>query len=203
MESVGEASRSLLADTPLPDVEQTGDEAMTVKSSYFVLAMVVLLSCVPAVYAAEQDTVQAIIPWEAEGRVFQVDTSTLMFLGAIKGIMYVESSRGEIHEAFVMCPLVQTLSLETGKTEATAHCEISASPDSVAYAELSCSGEIGNCEGTFKLIDGEGKFAGISGKGSLRVRSPMHALIADTASGAIVRIASGLMVVKDLKYRTP
>jgi hypothetical protein len=31
----------------------------------------------------------------------------------------------------------------------------------------------------------------------------MHALIADMAAGAVLRVASGLIVVKDLKYRIP
>ena len=176
---------------------------MTVKRSYFISAAALLLLIISPVRAAEQDTVQAIIPWEAAGRVFQVDTTTLMFLGALEGVMYIESSRGEMHEAFIMCPLIQKLTLETGNTEATAHCEISASPENVAYAELSCTGEVGSCQGTFTLIGGEGKFAGISGTGTLRVRSPMHALIADMAAGANLRIGSGLAVIKDLKYRIP
>ena len=167
------------------------------------LAVALSLLAASPVYAAEQDTLQVIIPWEAEGRVFQVDTSTIMFLGAVKGVMYVESSRGEMHEAFVMCPLIQKLSLETATTEGVAHCEISASSENVAYAEITCGGEVGNCNGTFTLIDGEGKFAGISGTGALRIRSPMHALISDMAAGAVVRVSSGLMVVKDLDYRIP
>jgi hypothetical protein len=176
---------------------------MIVKRSFLISAMPLLLLIFSPVHAAEQDTVQAIIPWEAEGRVFQVDTGTMMFLGAVKGVMYVESSRGEMHEAFVMCPIIQKFTLETGRTEAVAHCEISASGEDVAYAELSCNGEVGACEGTFTLIDGEGRFAGISGAGTLRVRSPMRALIADMAAGAVLRVASGLVIVKDLEYRIP
>ncbi len=176
---------------------------MTVKRSFLISAVALLLLNIAPVYAAEQDTLQAIIPWEAEGRVFRVDTSTMMFLGAVTGVMYVESSRGEMHEAFVMCPLVQKLVLETGKTEGVAHCEISASPEDVVYAEISCSGEVGNCQGTFTLIDGEGRFAGISGTGTVRLRSPMRALIADLAAGTVLRVASGLIVVKDLEYRIP
>jgi hypothetical protein len=53
------------------------------------------------------------------------------------------------------------------------------------------------------LIDGEGKFAGISGAGELRVRSPIQGLIAGLGSGAILRIGSGLAIVNDLKYRIP
>jgi hypothetical protein len=176
---------------------------MTVKRGYLMSAVPLLLLIFSPVHAAEQDTLQAIMPWEAEGRVFQVDTGTMMFLGAIKGVMYVESSRGELHEAFVMCPIVQTFTLETGETDAVAHCEISASAENVAYAKLSCKGEIGGCDGTFTLIGGEGRFAGISGAGKLRVRSPMRALIADMAAGAVLRVASGLAVIEDLEYRIP
>jgi hypothetical protein len=176
---------------------------MTERKGHVAAAMALLLLNILPVHAAEQDTIQAIIPWEAEGRVFQVDTDTMMFLGAFHGVMYVQSSRGEIHEAFVMCPVTQKLDIESGDTEATAHCEITASADSVAYAELSCKGEVGDCNGTFTLVDGEGKFAGIAGSGALRVRSPFNALVSGIAAGADMRIASGLAVIKDLEYRIP
>jgi hypothetical protein len=176
---------------------------MTVKRSYLISAVALLLLNLSLVNAAEQDTVQAIIPWEADGRVFQVDISTMMFLGAFTGVMYIESSQGEMHEAFVMCPIIQTFNLETSNSEAVGHCEISASPENVAYADLTCNGEVGSCNGTFTLIGGEGDFAGISGSGTLRVRSPMRALITGMAAGADLRVASGLAVIKDLEYRIP
>jgi len=184
-------------------VYRTGVEVMKVKRGYLISVMALFLLIVSPAYTAEQDTLQAIIPWEADGRVFQVDTKTMMFVGAVRGVMYIASSHGDMHEAFVMCPIVQKLYLETGQTEAVAHCEISASPDDVAYAKLSCSGEVGSCQGTFELIDGEGRFAGISGTGTLRIRSPMRVLIADMAAGAVLRVASGIMVVKDLNYHIP
>lgn len=176
---------------------------MTVKRSFLTSVVALLLVSLLPVHAAEQDTVQAIIPWEASGRVFQVDTSTMMFLGAFTGVMYVESSQGEIHEAFVMCPIIQKLNLEKGNSEAVGHCEISASSEDVAFAELTCDGEVGSCNGAFTLIGGKGKFAGIAGTGALRVRSPMHALVTGMSSGADLRIASGLAVIKNLSYSIP
>ena len=80
---------------------------MAMKRSYPIAAAALLLTIFFPALAAEKDTVQAIIPWEASGRVFQVDTSTVMFLGAFTGVMYIESSEGEMHEAFVMCPIIQ------------------------------------------------------------------------------------------------
>ena len=175
---------------------------MTVKR-HALLPAAALLLVLSTAQAAEQDTVQAVIPWEAEGQVFQVDTGTVLFLGALEGIMYIESSRGDMHEAFVECPVMQELDMQSGKTEATGRCEITASDTSVAYAELTCKGEVGNCDGKFKLISGEGELAGISGSGNLRIRSPMRALIADLGSGAVLRVGAGLAVIKDLNYRIP
>jgi len=176
---------------------------MTVKRSYLMSALALLVLNLSPALAAEQDTVQAVIPWEAEGRVFQVDTQTLLFLGALEGVMYIESSRGEMNEAFVMCPIMQEMNIGTGATEAVGHCEISASGEDVVFAELTCAGEIGGCSGTIKLTDGEGEFSGISGTGQIRVRSPIRALVADLSAGAVLRVGSGLLVVKDLSYSIP
>ena len=93
---------------------------MTERKGYLAAVTVLLSLNILPVHAAEQDTIQAIIPWEAEGRLFQVDTATMMFLGAFHGVMYVQSSRGEIHEAFVMCPMTQKVDMESGDSEASA-----------------------------------------------------------------------------------
>jgi len=176
---------------------------MTFKSiSLLPLVAILLLAAMP-LKAANQGTVQAVIPWEAEGRVFQIDSRRVQFLGALEGVMYIENSKGEMHEAFVQCPIIQMMDLETGVTEAFGHCEITAGPEDVAYAQMSCKGQVGDCAGKFILIDGEGEFAGISGQGGLRVRSPLHALAADLGSGALVRVAAGIAIIKDLKFSTP
>ncbi len=47
---------------------------MTVKQIFLVPMVAILLLTIAPVYAAKQGTVQAIIPWEGEGRVFQVGT---------------------------------------------------------------------------------------------------------------------------------
>ena len=176
---------------------------MTVKRIYLAPVVAILLLALSPARAAEQGTVQAAIPWDGEGQVFRVSASTMMFLGSLKGIMYVENSRGEMHEGFVVCPIMQELDLETGSTQATGHCQIIASPENVLYAKLSCKGKVGVCEGEFTLTDGEGKFAGVSGSGKLKVRSPIRALIGDLANGSVLRVASGLATISDLKYSIP
>jgi hypothetical protein len=176
---------------------------MTVKPiSLLPLVAILLLAAMPA-RAAEQGTVQAAIPWEGKGRVFQISPRTVQFLGALKGIMYVENSKGDMHEGFVLCPITQMIDIETGDSDASGHCEITAGPDDVVYAQISCKGQVGDCVGKFVLTDGEGKFAGISGEGNLRVRSPLHHLATDLGSGATVRVASGIAIIKDLKFSKP
>lgn len=153
--------------------------------------------------AAEQGTVNVTIPWDGEGRVFGVAPTTMMFVGAIEGIMYIESSQGDMHEAFIVCPIMQEADLESGATNALGRCEISVSPESVAYAKLSCNGMVGDCEGEFTLVGGEGKLEGISGSGKLKVRSPMHALATDLGTGDLLRVSSGLAVIRELQYKIP
>jgi len=170
--------------------------------SLFSLAAILLLAAMP-LRAAEQGTVQAAIPWEGQGRVFQITSNRVQFLGALKGIMYVENSKGDMHEGFVMCPITQTIDTKTGISEASGYCEITAGPDDVVYAQVSCKGQVGDCSGKFVLVEGEGKFAGISGEGQLRVRSPLHALATDLGSGSTVRVASGLAIIRDLKFSKP
>ena len=166
------------------------------------MVAILLLTITPA-QAAKEGTVQAIIPWEGEGRVFNVGTNTLVFLGSLKGVMYIENAEGEMHEALVVCPILQEINLETGSTNAKGRCEITVSADSVVYAKLSCTGKPGECAGEFTLVEGEGEFTGITGSGKLSVRSPIRTLIADLPTGALIRVASGLAVIKDLNYSIP
>jgi len=176
---------------------------MTVKQISLLPLVAILMLVLSPARAAEQGTVQAIIPWEGEGRIFQIDTRRLQFLGELEGVMYIENAKGELNEAYVQCPIVQMLDIEALISEAIGHCEITISPDDVVYAQLTCKGKPGNCAGKFILIDGEGKFVGISGEGRVRVRSPIRAVAGGLGSGDMVRVAAGLAVIKDLKYSVP
>jgi hypothetical protein len=178
---------------------------MTVNQNYLIpVATIILLLALSPANAARQDTVQAIIPWEGEGQVYHVDSNAVLFLGALKGVMYVETSTGDLHEAFVVCPVMQEINTDSGATQARGRCEVVVSPVDVLYAEITCEGKkVGECAGKFTLKSGEGKFAGISGSGNLRIRSPMHALVADMTSGALLRVAAGLAVINDLKFSIP
>jgi UDP-N-acetylenolpyruvoylglucosamine reductase len=70
-----------------------------------------VLFCASGLVQAESGSARAVIPWDGEGRVFQVGPSSVLFLGAFEGIIYVETASGSMDEGFVRCPAVQELDI--------------------------------------------------------------------------------------------
>jgi hypothetical protein len=159
--------------------------------------------CFSAGAQAEQSSLKAIIPWDGEGRVFRIGMDTMLFLGAFEGIMYVETAEGKLDEGFVVCPVTQKLNLKTKATTGSGNCMITASGGDTVFADWSCSGKVGGCKGDFKLTGGSGQFKGITGSSKLIVRSPLSVLAGDMASGSVVRVASGIAILPELKYNAP
>jgi len=152
---------------------------------------------------AATNTISAIIPWQGQGQLFPIDVNKLRFLGALEGIMYVETADGDMNEAFVRCPIVQDVDAEHLSISASGNCEIAVSGEDSVYAEMSCKGVAGFCEGRFTLISGTGRFVGIKGSGKMTIRSPIHALAADTTDGTLVHAAAGLLQIPELKVTLP
>ena len=166
-------------------------------------AAAVLLATLAAGAAAESGTAKALITWDGEGQVFKVGTSRMLFLGDFEGILYVETDKGVMDEAFVRCPATMNLDTESGTTSGTGHCAIHVDAGDTVYATWTCEGKPGYCEGTFTLAEGTGKFEGISGSSPMRVRSPLRAMVADMASGSVVQVGSGIAILSKLEYRYP
>ena len=80
---------------------------------------------------------------------------------------------------------------------------ITPSAGDVVYAEWTCAGEVGGCKGSFKLTGGSGKFKGVTGSSELLVRSALNVLVAGMSSGSVVRSATGIAMLPDLKYNMP
>ena len=152
---------------------------------------------------AETRTISAIIPWQGQGQLFPVAAGKLQFLGALEGIMYVETAEGDMNEAFVRCPIVQDIDGNDRSTSATGKCVITVSPDDAVFADMTCKGVAGSCKGEFTLTGGLGRFEGVSGSGKMTVRSPVHALAADLSDGTVVHAAAGLLQIPELKVRLP
>jgi hypothetical protein len=106
-------------------------------------------------------------------------------------------------EGFVECPATQRLELETKETFGWGNCMITPSGGDTIFAEWTCAGAVGRCQGQFTLAGGTGKFEGIKGSSELLVRSPLRALATDMSSGTVLRVASGLAVLPKLTYEIP
>ncbi len=167
------------------------------------LAMGIALLGFAAPALAQPKELSAIIPWEGEGRVFQIGPKTLLFLGAFKGVIYVEHLGGEVDEGFVECPVTQRLELTSEETFGWGNCMITPSGGDTIFAEWTCAGAVGRCHGKFTLTGGTGKFEGIKGASDFLVRSPLRALATDISSGTVLRVASGLAVLPKLTYEVP
>lgn len=152
---------------------------------------------------AEQQTLKAMIPWDGEGRVFQVNTGTMLFLGALEGIIYVETSTGKLDEGFVRCPVKQEVDQSTRATVGSGHCMITASGGDTVFAQWTCTGKVGICRGDFKITGGTGEFEGITGSSDLVIRSPLRSLVTNMSSGSVLRVASGIAVLPELQYEIP
>ena len=69
------------------------------RNSVISFTIAILILCGEAGTAhAESNTVSAVIPWQGHGQIFPVDIGKLRFLGALEGIMYVETADGDMDE---------------------------------------------------------------------------------------------------------
>ena len=176
---------------------------MREKTALRYLTAILILSAWSGMTSAASNTVSAVIPWQGQGQIFPIGTDKLRFLGAIEGIMYVETAEGALNEAFVQCPIVQDIDVTSETTSATGNCTIVVSTEDAVFAELTCSGMQGYCSGEFKLTGGTGRFSGISGSSEMTVRSPVHALARDLSDGTVLQIAAGILQLPELTFTLP
>lgn len=185
--------------------EKKGENVKKMKTKPL-LGMVVMLGMLVAIShmaLGEEQTVQAMAPWQGSGEVYAVAPQKLMVLASFTGIMYLIDKEGALDAVIMLCPAVQTLDTKSKKAEATGHCTLTDEGDDVVYSAWKCTGVEGACEGEFTLTGGTGKFAGITGGGKLIVRAALHETAASLENGGVVRGAAGLAIWPELKYTIP
>jgi hypothetical protein len=149
------------------------------------------------------ETINVVVPWQGEGRIFPIDVDKTRFLGSVEGIMFAESEAGVMNEAYVQCSIVQDIDAASGRTFASGNCVIAVGPEDTVYAELRCEGTRDLCKGVFTITGGTGRFAGVSGSGAMTVRSPVHALARDLSDGTTIDAAMGILQLPALEVSLP
>ena len=117
--------------------------------------------------------------------------------------MYIESGDGDLDAALMICPATQEINTTNRETVAHGRCMITEDEDGIVYAEFTCKGVVGACNGKFKITGGEGRFEGIQGGSDMAIRSALGAMAVDMRSGSVIQAAEGLAVWPNLKYTLP
>ncbi len=170
----------------------------------FAAVLAVSLIVTPTVTAEEQ-IVNAHADYTGEGKIYRTGVNKGTFVGAIVGDLYVDSKNGPLHAGRIVCPAMMALDLENGKQAGTGRCTITAADGARIFAVWSCRGEqLVGCDGKMMLTGGTGRNAGVSGSGSLMVRTTSRLLMkASSDEGAVALLGRGILVLRDFKYKEP
>ena len=167
------------------------------------LIVLMIVAAMAAAVQAEEVSLKILAPWEAAGHVFKVGPEKLQFIGTFQGIMYIENAEDELDAALFICPATQEINTVNRETIAHGRCMITEGEEDFVYAEFTCKGVVGACNGKFNITDGEGQFKGIKGSSDMMIRSALGAMAVDLKSGSVVQAAEGLAVWPNLKYTLP
>jgi hypothetical protein len=154
-------------------------------------------------YAAE-GTVKATATWVAEGQFYQVKEKQALFVGALKGLMFLESKQGDLDAAKIVCPGMIEINLDDGKQSGEGRCVITTQSEDNVYASWTCAGDFTQgCAGSFTLLGGTGRFEKITGNSEFEIRSDMAGFVASAEGGSVEGSASGSAVWPALTYKIP
>jgi hypothetical protein len=170
--------------------------------SLLLAALVLVLSHMAVV--AEEGTVRATASWQGQGRFFLVQEQLALFVGAFEGIMFVETQKGDLDAAKLLCPGMLEINLESGAQSGEGRCLLTGRSGDRVYAVWNCAGEHGDgCTGTFTLHGGTGKFQGMTGNSTFQIRSDLVAYVAELSEDSLEGGASGVAVWPALTYKIP
>jgi hypothetical protein len=154
-------------------------------------------------YAAE-GTVSATATWVAQGQFFQVKEKQALFVGAFAGLMFLESKKGDLDAAKIVCPGMIEINLDNGTESGEGRCVITTRSEAHVYASWTCAGEYTQgCAGTFTLLGGTGQFEQITGNSEFEIRSDMANYVVDMTGDSVEATATGMAVWPALTYKIP
>ena len=177
---------------------------MSIKQGLSLVLAALVLAISSTVAVAEEGTVRATAAWQGEGRFFLVQEKLALFVGAFEGTMFIETQKGDLDAAKLLCPGMLEINLESGAQSGEGRCLLTGRSGDRVYAVWNCAGEHGDgCAGTFTLHGGTGKFQGITGNSKFQIRSDMLAYVADLSEDSLEGGASGVAVWPALTYKIP
>ena len=154
--------------------------------------------------AAEEATINAFSAWIGDGELFPTGPDHAVFIGSLRGRIYVETEKGPIDAGLLICPAMVDLNLKTGVQRANAQCSVRSDDGARVFGTLTCLGlHLIGCDGEFEITSGTDRFDGITGGGPVTIRSDLRALAVDLDSRRAVEAGTGTLVFRDFHYKIP
>ena len=176
---------------------------MKIAATIMTTVLAVLASGAFDARAGEPQTVKAMSAWIGQGQIVPTGSSWFYFVGAFRGVIFVENAEGELHAGRILCPGTLEVNIAAGAQRGEGRCVISHSDTDQVFARWSCSGTHGvECRGLFELTSGTGRFSGIQGKSDFRMRSGIGGLNVGRG-GEMDESAAGLAEWPSLTYTIP
>lgn len=161
------------------------------------------LTAAGPVHAAEGETIDAYVAWSGKGHTYEIGVDRTVFVGALVGPVYVETEHGLVPSGSARCPVMVDIVTSTAAQSAQGHCLIENVDGDRVYADVSCTGvfRIG-CDGTIAVTGGTGQFEGVTGSGSMTVRSERQSFV-EQADGVRDAEGAGIMIIEGLNFTMP
>ena len=162
------------------------------------------LACARDAAAGEKQSINAFAVYESNGQVYRTGEQSATFVGAITGPFFVETPEGPAGPASIVCPAKVEVDLHDGAQDGEGHCTITAKDGGQVFAKWTCQGyALVGCRGKFELTGGTDRFQGITGGGTMIVRSDLQEIAKTAESAGVSKISSGIVVWRPLEYEIP
>ena len=173
-----------------------------------VAAAVIVAAGAPAAFGEER-TIRALSPMTAQGLFFETGENRALFLGAVHGVLYVESGADTLDGATIVCPASFSIDALSPAYTADGYCTIGRSDTDKVFARWNCQGAWSKgCRGRLTISGGTGRFAGITGEGELVMRLGRAEFIEPPREqrggiGVVRELGAGLLSLPAFRYRLP
>ncbi len=175
------------------------------KSAWSVVVGVVsVVMALAGIAQAEEGTVKATAAWEGQGYAFPIDEDQAYMVAVYSGVMFVDAGTGSLDAASVVCPGTVDSNFTKGTKTGEGRCIITDHDGDRVFARYSCSGDVlEGCRGPFTIVNGTGKFAGITGGGEMisRVQARQSTVVAGAENAQ--QHSVGVAVWPALRYKIP
>lgn len=154
--------------------------------------------------AEEERTVDAFAVCQASGQAYRTGEATAVFVGALRGPIFVETDEGPIQAGEIICPGIVDFSLADGSQTGEGRCIMTATDGAQMFADWTCEGfHLIGCAGDFTLTGGTERFTGVTGGGRVTWRSGLHRVVSGGDDDRAIESAVGIAFWRDFTYKLP